>query len=147
MVMTTVACGGPGSSGNRDSAPLVTRSSAPIAFLRAHGTKVDPKTGAEPPRELVVIDSDGSNERTVRTPRGYDVESLSWSPDGRQLVFAARPPEDWRLTLYIANADGSGLRELRRTPDYLPLPVWSPRGDKIAWDNHNDGYHEIWGDE
>jgi Tol biopolymer transport system component len=142
--MTTVACGESDSSGIRDSAPLATRSSVPIAFLRAQGTKIDPTTGVEPPRELVVIDSDGSNERTVRTPRGYDVESFSWSPDGRQLVLAASPPEDYRLTLFVANADGSSVRELRRTPDHLALPVWSPRGDKIAWDNHDDGYHEIW---
>jgi Tol biopolymer transport system component len=144
ITLTTVACGGLGSSGDSASAPLATRSSAPIAFLRAQGTQVDPETGAEPPRELVVLDSDGSNERIVRLPRGYDVDSFSWSPDGRQLVLAASPPEDYRLTLFVANADGSGLRELRKTPDYLPLPVWSPRGDKIAWDNHYDGYHEIW---
>jgi TolB protein len=145
IVLTTVACGGSGSSGTRDSAPLATRSSAPIAFLRAQGTKVyDPSTGYEPPHELVVVGSDGRNERIVRTPRGYDVESFSWSPEGRQLVLAASPPEDYRLTLFVANADGSGVRELRRTPDHLALPVWSPRGDKIAWDNHDDGYHEIW---
>ena len=65
-------------------------------------------------------------------------------PDGRQLVLAAVPPEDYRRRLFVANADGSGVRELRRTPDHLPNPVWSPRGDKIAWDNHDDGYHEIW---
>jgi Tol biopolymer transport system component len=144
LSLLVLALGAAGCGNSTDSAPLATRSSAPIAFLRAQGTEIDPTTGVEPRRELVVIDSDGSNERTVRTPHGYDVESFSWSPDGRQLVLAASPPEDYRLTLFVANPEGSGVRELRRTPDHLALPVWSPRGDKIAWDNHDDGYHEIW---
>jgi Tol biopolymer transport system component len=142
LALAAVVCGGCGSTGETEPAPLATQSSGPIAFLRAHGTE-DPATGFSPSHELVIVDSDGGNERIVRTP-GYDVESFSWSPDGRRLVFAAFPPADHRPVLYVANADGSGLRKLMQTPDHSPFPVWSPRGDMIAFDNHDDGYHAIW---
>jgi TolB protein len=138
IALSTVFCGGCGSTGDHEPEQLATRSSAPIAFLRRHGTEDAPRG------ELVVVNSDGSSERTVSTPEGYDVESFSWSPDGRQLVFAARPPEDYRRVLYVVNVDGSGLRKLRQTPDHSPNPVWSPRGDTIAFDNHDDGWHAIW---
>ncbi len=139
IALSALACGGCGGSSGRDS-ELATSSSAPIAFLRDQGT-VD-----APHHELVVIEPDGGNERTVQLPPGYDVESFSWSSDGRRFVFPAHPPGDysWRPFLYVVNADGSGLRKLMRLRDYLSFPVWSPRGDKIAFDMHDDGYHEVW---
>jgi Tol biopolymer transport system component len=133
-----VVCGGCRLSGDDKPEPLATRSSAPIAFLRDQGTEDAPH------QELVVIEHDGSNERTVQLPRGYDVESFSWSLDGRRLVFPANPPDDYRPFLYVANADGSGVRKLIRLRDYLSFPVWSPRGDKIAFDMQDDGYHAVW---
>jgi hypothetical protein len=35
----------------------------------------------------VIVNPDGSNERTVQLSPGYDVETFSWSLDGRRLVF------------------------------------------------------------
>jgi TolB protein len=121
----------------RKPEPLATPSSAQIAFLRNLGAE------SEPRRRIVILAIPGRRERTVRLPSGYDVESFSWSPNGRRLVFAAFP-RDGRPWLYVVNADGTGLRKLRRTPDHSPFPVWSPRGNKIAWDNHADGSHAIW---
>ena len=92
----------------------------------------------------MIVNPDGSDERTVRLPRGYDVESFSWSLDGRRLVFAASPPRAYGPSLYVVNADGGGPRKLVRLPDSPFFPVWSPRGDKIAFDRQDDGYHAIW---
>ena len=128
IALSAVACGGCGGTSDRDSEPLATRSSAPIAFLRAERTKPVPAPVVGQRHKLVVIDSDGSNERTIPTP-GYDVESFSWSPDGQRLVFAARDLDGRRqYPIFVANADGTGVRRIRPMPSYLSNPTWSPRG-------------------
>ena len=137
-----VVCGGCGLSRGDEPEPLATRSSAPVAFLRAQGTEPDPATGIGPPRQLVVIDSDGTNERTIHTS-GYDVESFTWSPDGRRLVFAAFHSEG-RVWIFVANADGTGVRRIREVPSSLSNPTWSPRGDLILFDEQDDGYSAVW---
>ncbi len=130
---SAVACGGCGGSSDRKSEPLATSSSGPIAFLRAERTKPDPTTGIGPPHKLVVTDSEGGNERTIPTP-GYDVETFTWSPDGRRLVFAAwrrvvsAHGQDVQYSIFVANADGTGVRKIRPMPSYLSNPTWSPRG-------------------
>ena len=137
IAFSAVACGG---TSDRES-DLATSTSAPIAFLRDFGSD---EVGRR--NKLVIVNPDGSNERTVQLPPGYNVEDFSWSLDGRRLVFPAHPPGDysWRPFLSVVNADGSGLRKLMRLRDYFSDPVWSPRGDKIAFDMHDDGYHEVW---
>lgn len=68
---------------------------------------------------------------TMAVPRNW-AEFASFSPDGKQLVF-----HEWvgswysaDVSLYIVNVDGSGLRKV--TPG--ERPVWSPKGDLIAYD-------------
>lgn len=135
IALAAVACGGCRTTGSGDSG-VATHGSAPIAFLRDSGTEQS-KT------KLVIVDPDGSNERTVPVPRSFSVETFSWSPDGRRLVLAAYPPTG-RPIIFVVNADGSGLRAIRRVPDVGSIPTWSPRGDTIAFDNQDDGYHAIW---
>jgi Tol biopolymer transport system component len=71
---------------------------------------------------LVVMRPDGSQRHEIG-PAAYGV-APSWSPDGSRLVFQAP------TGIYIANADGSGLRKLTDDGAY---PRWSPRGDRIAY--------------
>ena len=70
---------------------------------------------------LGVMDADGGNVTMLSFP-GITASRPAWSPAGDQLVFqgltAAQPPG-----LYIAGADGSGLRRLVRGSH----PAWSAR--------------------
>ena len=89
-----------------------------LAFTNQVGVHVVPTAGG-PVRRLA----------TARFLRG-----VAWSPNGRQLVFAARrTPLRERLgerivpatDLYLVGADGRGLRRLTATPGTEFSPSWS----------------------
>ncbi len=81
--------------------------------------------------DLVILDvKRGREERRIKVALN-GVQTPSWSPDGKQLVFTGF---DGGLSdLYIINRDGTGLRRL--TADkYADLhPAWSPDGKTIAF--------------
>jgi hypothetical protein len=73
---------------------------------------------------------------------------LSWSPDGRQLLYA------WNQDIYVANARGNAHRKVIKAAEW---PSWSPDGDRIAylaaeedtydpaaWTSRPDGSGERW---
>jgi len=57
-----------------------------------------------------------------------------WSPDGSQIIFCIKGGES--PTLYLINADGSGLKEIGPGFD----PSWSPIEDKIAYELNGQIY-------
>jgi Tol biopolymer transport system component len=88
------------------------------------------------PFHLFVADADGRNAVDVTRDAvlvAYDepFEPPSWSPDGKQLVFAALRAGVSRL--YIARADGQGVRRFEASAGVLSWPAWSPDGEFIAF--------------
>src|SRR5579872_1287442 len=70
------------------------------------------------------------------------LESPIWSPDGKRIAFAVtftRQATDWNV--YIANIDGSGLRQITRTGAWDP--TWSPDGTAIAFVSTVAGKRQI----
>lgn len=72
---------------------------------------------------IFVRPADGSSP-AVMVSGSEPAAAPSWAPDGRRLAYAS-PDGIW-----IVNSDGSGRRQLTHSGG---LPVWSPRGDRIAW--------------
>jgi TolB protein len=92
--------------------------------------------------ELVVTDVNGQHARTLVWfgPWRGDPQIPAWSPDGRRLVFLEKSANGGTCvcrTLYVVNADGSGLRRLT-PPSIRPGDKidWSPDGSTILFRSH-----------
>ena len=73
----------------------------------------------------------------IRTLDGVDAAEFTWSPDGTTIAYAQPFPGlgDTRSGISLVDADGTNRRTLT-TDDWVEQgigPVWSPRGDQIAY--------------
>lgn len=100
--------------------------------------------------ELYTMNVDGSDVRRVTHRMGYDGGAF-FSPDGRRLVWRAMYPEtpkdtaDYlellgrrlvrptRLELWVANADGSGARQVTHLGAASFAPYFHPDGRRIVF--------------
>lgn len=87
--------------------------------------------------QVHVADADGSHARHVATGRPFNF-GPQWSPDGSRLLFLAGQHEDCHP--YVANADGTGVRQLadrngyRGSIAFLDVPDFhSGSSDVPAW--------------
>lgn len=79
---------------------------------------VSTRANTEKYYDLYSMARDGSDVRVVAL--GVGPYPASWSPDGRELVFA-------RGDLFVVEADGTGLRNITNTPEWIEeYPSWSP---------------------
>jgi Tol biopolymer transport system component len=73
--------------------------------------------------DLVVMRSDGSGRRKLRTPA--NATDPEWSPDGRWIVFNANPaPREGGNDIYVMRAAGGGVRRLTNDPSDAGAPDW-----------------------
>ena len=88
--------------------------------------------------EVFVVDPETGNAQNVsRSPNSED-RYPCWSPDGKQICFMS--DRESTTNLWIANADGSKVRRLNRTPAVCYMPSWqkTPRGERIVFGKHGD---------
>jgi Tol biopolymer transport system component len=82
--------------------------------------------------EVYVINADGSGQRNLtRKPR--DDFAPAWSPGGRKIAFLSNrdgnsfvSKRDSNPEIYVMNTDGSGQRNLTRSPADEGWFAWSP---------------------
>jgi TolB protein len=85
--------------------------------------------------------------RPVRPAGGTeDVQSAqsSWSPDGTRIAFASRRGAAKNYNIYVANRDGSNIRQLTQGDGGDVAPVWSPSGNQIVFASGRSGKPQLY---
>lgn len=89
-------------------------------------------------RHLFLLSSDGGSARQLTSgDRSYG-EDLTFSPDGKALVFSANLAPDWEYQprdsdLYQLDLRSGQLKQLTAVPGQETSPVFSPDGKKLAY--------------
>lgn len=96
---------------------------------------VDPVNGGA---QVAMINADGSGLRKI-TSGANNNGFAAYSPDGKRIVYRTMGPEGDGLR--IMNLEDHSVTSL--TSDYDNFPVWSPRGDLIAFVRRVDGDFEV----
>ncbi len=108
--------------------------------LSPDGSKIVMLTDKSGYADIVMIDAiDGRHLKTlVKGNRSVDFEELkwlqpgvSWSPDGKQVVIAAKAGHS--DALYLINVDTGKRKKLRFDLDGLFTAAWSPDGNSLAF--------------
>jgi len=98
----------------------------------------------QPPRkndsEIYVLDVQTRRLSTVIS--GGTNTYPSWSPDGSKIVFRKMLGE-MNSEVFVANADGSGQRNLTSHPAFDGWPAWSPDGKQIAFASNRRANYQI----
>ena len=80
--------------------------------------------------DIYVLDAQGKLKRLTHDPR--EERTMSWSPDGRKIVF-----ERWGYQggsdLFVVNVESGIESRLTETPAHESSPAWSPDGSRIAF--------------
>lgn len=77
--------------------------------------------------------------RLTTTP--YDEVDARWSPDGKNVVFAANADGDFDL--FILGLDSGSLRQIANSPGDDIEPTWSPDGKFIAFASNRNGDYDL----
>ncbi len=81
--------------------------------------------------DIWTVGLNGGGARRLTDGSGAIDVSPCYSPDGSQIVFNSDRGGDQQL--YVMNADGSGVKRISFGHGRYATPVWSPRGDLIAF--------------
>ena len=130
-----------GGTFSRDGSHLVWRSyypPSPELLATYKGLLADNLT-TPMKMEIVVANGDGSNAKVI-THFGCASFAPTFTPDGKQIVFASNKHEcDSRhFELYKINLDGSGLEQVTQFGGFTSFPEFSPGGKTLVFCSDRD---------
>jgi TolB protein len=110
------------------NAPEISPDGSFLVFMRW--------TVASDQYQVWVMDWKGDNARRVFGGSGWDP---TWSPDGKQILFASDRSGSYQL--WIGKLDGSGLTQVSHLPALRGRSDWSPQNQIVTYSG------EAWGHE
>jgi Tol biopolymer transport system component/DNA-binding winged helix-turn-helix (wHTH) protein len=113
-----------------DAFPAWSPHGSEVAFVRRRGRTAG---------EIILVPAQGGEERKLREIRLLSFPAsnwLTWTPDGRQIVFASASPDSGRSTLFSIRLTGGQVKSLTAPPNGVigdAAPVFSPDGRSLAF--------------
>lgn len=80
---------------------------------------------------LASMNSDGSGVTWLKDPASTHADAVDWSNDGSRLVYTHWSDSQSSEVIAVANADGSGERDIAKGEN----PKWSPAADTILFES------------
>jgi TolB protein len=108
------------------------------SFLDDEAGGKKPIDSANGGAQVAIVNADGSGFHLVTSGNNNNAFA-SFAPDGKRIVYRTAGPDGEGLR--IMNLDDHSVTIL--TGDYDNFPVWSPRGDLIAFMRRTDGNFEV----
>lgn len=89
--------------------------------------------------EIFISDAKGAKPKQI-TSFGCAAFAPTFSPDGKQIVFAANKHncDGRKFELYMMNSDGSGLKQITNFGGFTSFPEFSPDGKKLVFCSDKD---------
>ena len=85
-------------------------------------------------RRILIVELDSGGVRTFLPKEESWMYSPAWSPEGDKLAFTwYRWGIGDRTGIFVANRDGSRLKQIGKPALGTYSPAWSPEGDKIVY--------------
>lgn len=117
-----------------------------LSTMRAIENVYMPFINLRASQDIYVLDLDDGNVTALTSTEENEV-SPAWSPDGKQIAFAAR--RGGHFVISVMDVDGGKTRDITM-PDlaqsYLDVactPAWSPDGKRIAYTSSRNGKANI----
>jgi TolB protein len=95
------------------------------------------QSSANGDQALYTVRADGDHTKQLTHISGLTAAGLSWSPDGRTLVFG-RGISEGHSELEIIASNGTGLHAITHDFAVYNQPAWSPDGRRIAFSSGGD---------
>ncbi len=121
------------SSTRADAAPDISPDGSRIAFASN-------RTGSF---EIWLVDADGGRPTQLSGLRNL-AHHPRWSPDGRRIVFSARPSTADLLNLYVVNVSTGATNRITWGSSRDQFPTWSADGTSVYFASDRSGMWQVW---